>query len=276
MIRALLLAALIAAAPASAEPLTVHNGRLFIPAKVNGVATEALLDSGAEATLIDPVLAREAGIARGENIEIKGSGGAQQAEVVSGVTVEALGQELERLDAVVLDLTDLSTRLIQRPTRAIIGRELFDAARIEVDIAAGQVRTVDRTREPRGQRLPLTRQHGIEAVPVTVGGVPALADVDLGNGTGVLVSEALADRLRLQSTGTAKGGGIGGEITRRTIVLPSLTLAGRTFRNVPAQIDATPNAGDLNIGTSILGHFLMTADFSQRTLWLAPNSTEPK
>lgn len=276
MIRALLLAALIAAAPASAEPLTVHNGRLFIPAKVNGVATEALLDSGAEATLIDPVLAREAGIARGENIEIKGSGGAQQAEVVSGVTVEALGQELERLDAVVLDLTDLSTRLIQRPTRAIIGRELFDAARIEVDIAAGQVRTVDRTREPRGQRLPLTRQHGIEAVPVTVSGVPALADVDLGNGTGVLVSEALADRLRLQSTGTAKGGGIGGEITRRTIVLPSLTLAGRTFRNVPAQIDATPNAGDLNIGTSILGHFLMTADFSQRTLWLAPNSTEPK
>ncbi len=34
------------AASASAEPLHVYNGRLFITAKVNDVATEALLDSG--------------------------------------------------------------------------------------------------------------------------------------------------------------------------------------------------------------------------------------
>jgi predicted aspartyl protease len=276
--RVLLLAATAAflAGPVAAEPLAVHNGRLFIAAKVNGVPTEALLDSGAEATLLDPALARAAGIPKGQSIQIKGTGGAQQAEVVSDVTVEALGRKLDKLDAVVLDLGDLSARLIQRPIRAIIGRELFDAARIEVDMAGREVRTVDRAHEPRGQRLPLTRQHGIEAVPVTVGTIEALADLDFGNGTAVLVSQALADRLKLQPTGTARGGGIGGEITRKTVILPSLTIAGRTFRHVPAQIDATPNAGELNIGTSILRHFLVTADYSQRAVWLAAQPTEQK
>ena len=53
---ALVLASVAAAAPA--ESMLFENGRLFVAAKVNGVATEALLDSGAEATLIDPVLLR--------------------------------------------------------------------------------------------------------------------------------------------------------------------------------------------------------------------------
>ena len=44
----------------------------------------------------------------------------------------------------------------------------------------------------------------------------------------------------------------------------ALAIAGQTFRNVPAAIDDQPNAGDLNIGTSILRHFVITADFKGR------------
>ena len=50
----------------------------------------------------------------------------------------------------------------------------------------------------------------------------------------------------------------------------SLTVAGRTFRNVPAAIDDQPNANDLNVGTSILKEFLIVTDFKQRAVWLAP------
>ena len=62
MKRALIAAALVVAtaSTASADPLKFYNGRLFITANVNGVPTEALLDSGAEGSIFDPAFAKQA------------------------------------------------------------------------------------------------------------------------------------------------------------------------------------------------------------------------
>src|SRR5215213_8303050 len=115
-------ALLMAATAAGAEPLQLHNGRVFIEAKVNNVATEALLDSGAEATIVDPVLAAKAKVPEGTPQVMKGSGGSAPAHIVEGVTIEALGIELHPEAVVVMDMTDLSNRLIKRSTQAIVGR----------------------------------------------------------------------------------------------------------------------------------------------------------
>lgn len=270
MIRWLAAAALLAGASASAEPLGFHNGRLFIAAKVNGVATEALLDSGAEATLVDPELAAKAKLPEGTPQLIKGSGGTAQARIVEGVTVEALGKELHPEAVVVLDMTDLSNRLIKRPTHAIVGRELFDAARLEIDIARGEIAVVDKAVPPRGKKLALTEHAGIESVAVRANGVAAQAEVDLGNGSEVTISRALARKLKLKTIGTKKGGGIGGEISRDLVRLNSLEVAGARFRNLTAAIDDQDSANDLNIGTAILKHFLITSDFTDRAVWLEP------
>ncbi|MFL6785915.1 MAG: retropepsin-like aspartic protease, partial [Sphingomicrobium sp.] len=91
MIRTSIGAALLAiSAWSGAEPLKFYNGRLFIPATVNGVPTEALLDSGAEAMIIDPKLAARAKLPEGTPQVIKGSGGTAQARIVEGATIEAL------------------------------------------------------------------------------------------------------------------------------------------------------------------------------------------
>lgn len=82
MIRALLTVALVAGATAAAaDPLLFHNDRLFIPARLNAVATEALLDSGAEATIVDPRLASSANLPEGKLQVAKGSGGSGRCEV---------------------------------------------------------------------------------------------------------------------------------------------------------------------------------------------------
>ena len=255
---------------AHAEPLKFYNGRLFITAEVNGVRTEALLDSGAEATILDPVLATEAKLPEGTAQVMKGSGGTAPARIVEGATVRAIGIELHPEAVVVMDLSDLSTRLIKRHTKAIVGRELFDAARLEIDIPRNRIRVAGKDRPPRGKMLALTPHAGIESIPVLANGRTAQAEFDLGNGSGVMVSRALAKRLKLTVVGKKAGGGIGGPLTRDVVVLNDLVVAGKHFRKVQASVDDLPNANDLNVGTSVLSRFLITTDFSAKAVWLAP------
>jgi predicted aspartyl protease len=271
MIRTIVGAALLAtASTAAAEPLMFINGRLFIPAKVNQVATEALLDSGAEATVVDPALAARAGLPEGTPQTMKGSGGEAQARIVEGVTVGALGLQLHPEAVVVLDMSDLSTRLIRRPTQAIVGRELFDAARLKIDIGRRQIAVVSRADAPAGAKLPLTTHAGIESVPVLANGTEVQAEFDLGNGSDVMISRDLAKKLKLRIIGKKSGGGIGGAIDRDLVRLDALDVAGKRFRNVMAAIDDQDSHNDMNIGTAILKNFRITTDFKRRAVWLDP------
>ena len=264
-------ALLVLSATASAEPLGVHNGRLFISARIAGVPVEALLDSGAEATLIDPTFAASARLPEGQPLMMKGSGGEAPAHVVSGVTVEALGITLHPEAVVVTDLREISARLLKRWTQVVVGREIFDSARLRINIRGGKIAVVGREATPPGTHLALTPHAGIESIAVLVNGINASAEFDLGNGSDVMISRVMARKLRLETVGKKTGGGIGGEIERDMVVLKTLKVAGKTFRNVPASIDDQSSANDLNVGTSILKNFLITTDFGQRAVWLEPN-----
>ena len=101
-------------------------------------------------------------------------------------------------------------------------------------------------------------------------GVKAQAEFDLGNGSDVMISRDLAKKLHLKILGKKAGGGIGGAIERDFVRLPTLEIAGREFRDVTASIDDQPNHGDMNVGTAILRNFLITTDFKDRAVWLAP------
>ena len=50
----------------------------------------------------------------------------------------------------------------------------------------------------------------------------------------------------------------------------TLSSPAATFRDVPAAIDPGETASDLNLGTSILRHFIITTDFAERAIWLEP------
>jgi hypothetical protein len=169
---------------------------------------------------------------------------------------------------VVTDLDELSERLFQRPTRLIVGREFFDAVRLLIDIQGRSIAVVPKTYQPLGERLQLTDHAGNEAISVHADGLDAQADLDFGNGSEVLISRALARRLRLKTVARESGGGIGGKLQRDLVILASLEVAGLKFRKVTAAVDDQPTAADLNIGTEILGRFRITTDFAARTVWL--------
>jgi hypothetical protein len=261
----------------SPEPndLQLFNNRIFVAAAVNGVPVTALLDSGAEMTVLDDDFASRVGINASGGAAAKGSGAAVlQARFGQEVTIDVAGLSMPHRTVAILDLEDISDRLVGRPVEVIVGREVFDAARLRIDIEGRHLAPVDRSEQPPGQSFALTAHRGIETIPVSVEGHPPSQGVfDLGNGSDLMIGRSYAEKLGLTKpervAGQRKGGGIGGELVRDLVILTSLTIGSHTFRNVPAAIDASPTAADVNIGTSILREFIITADFQQRTLWLA-------
>lgn len=259
---------------ALAAALTVRGDRLFIPASINGVQTEAVLDSAAEVTVLDDEFARRAGIGGGKAVTARGSGAANaKAELVEGVRVEAIGVKLPDVTVAVIDLDDVGTRLFGHPLDAIVGRELFDAARLSIDIEGKSIRILPSGAKPKGVRLTLKTFHGNETVPVSVEGRrPVRAEFDLGNGSDMLIGKAYAARLGLLDRQHAheEGGGIGGAVKRRIVTLKRVRIAGVTFRDVRAAIDEQPNAADANIGVKLLRRFRIVTDFPHKAVWLQP------
>lgn len=253
---------------ASAEPLREERDRLFIGAEVNGVPVDALLDSGAELSVADTTFAQEAHVGSGEEVAMRGTGaGESSARIVEGVRISAAGVTLDSATIAVTDLGDVSARLIGRPLRFVLGRDFFDAGRWKVDLQAHQIAAFAYG-VPTGERLPLASSKGIETIPVTVGGVSATADFDLGNGSDVRISQALADRLRLDPVGMEPAGGIGGAGLTPVVFIPELIIAGHPFRAVRAHVSPAADGADLNVGLRILRHFRMVIDFPGRAVWL--------
>ncbi len=269
----LIAAAQLPAGAARAAPVELFNNRPFLSVTVNGRPATALLDSAAEMTIVDDDAAARLGLSPGGSATAHGSGAAaMEARFADHVVVEAVGVSLE-LRAGILDLGEVSTRLLGRPVEMLLGRDLFDNARLRLDLAGGTLAIAEG--EPRGVRLPLGDHRGIPTVPAAVEGrEPVQTALDTGNGSEVLIGRAYAERIGLTAPGRIverrEGGGLGGAHTRDIVVLRSLTIAGRTFTNVRAAIDPGETASDLNIGTSILRHFVITTDFAGRQVWLEP------
>lgn len=271
--RSLLFAALAVAAPAAAEPLELFNERPFLAITINGERATALLDSAAEMTMLDDDFADRLGLAATGGATAHGSGAqAMAARFADHVAIVAAGTTLDQRVAI-LDLGEVSSRLLGRNVDMLLGRELFDSARLRIDYRAGTIERFDGA--PGGVRLPLGEHRGIPTVPASVEGQePVQAVFDTGNGTQVLIGRAYAERIGLTAperiVERRSGGGLGGARDRDIVVLRELSVAGRTFRDVRAAIDPGATASDLNFGTAILRHFRVVTDFPNRSIWLEP------
>ena len=265
-----------ASTAATSIPFDVQHDRLFIDTQVNGRPVRALLDSAAELSVLDLKSAIELGIGGDKAQEVKGSGGTLEGTMADGVKVSVGPYQLAPQTVMIADLSDISRRLNGgKPIALILGRPFFDARRWTIDFVTQRVSPASRVGRPAGKRLPLQTVHGIETMPVAIEGhAPAQAAFDLGNGSGVLIGKAYATRIGLNApsriTGATKGGGLGGAIARQQVVLRTLNVAGRVFHDVPAAIDPTDNAEDVNIGTDILRHFRITTDYPGHAVYLTP------
>ena len=164
-------------------------------------------------------------------------GGNQRAYVAPAADISAIGIKLKGVPVGVTDLGDISARLIGKRVIFILGHDFFAASRLSIDIEGGTIEQFASGTTPVGVELSVADHDGISSIPVEVGRLKAMADFDLGNGTGVLISKSFAERLRLPVVGLEPAGGIGGSKLREVVYLPSLTIAGKRFDHVRCRVD---------------------------------------
>ncbi|MBS0417115.1 MAG: retropepsin-like domain-containing protein [Proteobacteria bacterium] len=270
-------------AAGTSYPLTLTRGsRLMVDTRINGHSVKALLDSAAESTLIDRKVAESLQVSGGTAVTGQGSGAQSfEAAAVKGVTLQAFGLTLKDQTVAVVDLSDVGRRLLGHSLDVVLGREVFDAARLQIDIEGKRITVIARDPKtvPRGVELALVTENGIETLPVRIEDHDGVrAAFDLGNGSETLIGAKLADQLHLLSDGrpnkVSAGGGLGGELQRQVVILRSLDIAGQRITDLPAAIDTRPSATDVNIGIAVLRRFLITTDFARHAVWLEPRASK--
>jgi hypothetical protein len=269
-----------------AIPFTLFRGnRVVASARLNGHATDVILDTGASVTTVDRAYARSIGLPEGMKIQGRGAGGTVEAELVSGVTLEIGGTRFDDMSVAVMDLSPVA-RGIGHPMNIILGREFFNSSVISIDWAASQLRVTPHDRfaaRKDATALQLKRRGPFNTIPVEIaGGEPVEALLDLGNGSALVVPKSYwGGRADLSALPYAEGrsGGVGGLHASRNTTVPQVTLAGRTFARVPAAFVEGGNdhepAQMTNVGIGLLKQFHVDLDLGRDRIYLAPRSDAP-
>ena len=274
------------AGPAHAIPFELFRGnRVIVTARINGNATEMILDTGASITTVDRAYAKSIGLPAGQKVTARGAGGTVEAELVSNVTVELGGMRFEKMTVAVMDLEPVG-RGIGHPMNVVLGREFFNSAVISIDWAAGQLKVTPHaafTARQDAAALELKRRGPFNTIPVAIAGEgPIEALLDLGNGGALSIPETYwGERPELTSLPYAEGqaGGVGGLHASRNVTLPKVVLAGKTFVNVPSTLGSGGSnqepARMTNVGIGLLKQFHVDLDLGRDRIYLTPRADAP-
>src|SRR5690606_1884542 len=174
--------------------------RLFIPVTIKGQTVEAMLDSGAEVTVVDRAFAEKIGLVGQGGVTAIGTGGSETVSIAPGFDVRLGGAELKGVTVAVMDLSPI-TQALGRPVPVLLGKEMMNQAITDIDFAARRIRLVapDAFAPPPGTiELPLTPVNGLRALPVVIeDGPTVMAMFDLGNGTPLALFPGYAAEARL-------------------------------------------------------------------------------
>lgn len=256
--------------------------RIFIPARVLGEPVDVLLDSGAEATVIDERFARRLELKASGTIAAEGTGGSSSASLASGVTIELDHLSLRELTVAVMDLSKIEARMA-RPLPIILGKEVFNQLAIDIDFEARRIAFVEPgvlTPPPGAVALPAVEAGGLRAVQIAVEGrAPIAVDLDLGNPAPLILYPAYWQREALDRNRpmtTSLGGAVGGPREERLGTIDLLDVAGFQLRGVPtrfsmpgaAAVDSARTLG--NLGHGALKRFRLVTDFPHDRVFLTP------
>ncbi|WP_262827273.1 aspartyl protease family protein [Sphingomonas sp. A2-49] len=266
------------ATPPIWRPLEVGTGDLLIvPAKMSGVAIEAVLDSGSGASIISKPLAAKLGMSNLEPRRINGLSGKAPVGLVRNVEVVLGGQARVLPFAVVADLGAISAAF-GRPVDMLLGADVLAGGCVALDFATRRFafeKPASFVAGPEWTALPLG--HGAKQELFVLASIAGLDPVplmlDFGSSSALILSSSYIEAHSLlagKTVSTAALGGVEGVQIVKPFTADKVSLGALSIAAVPAlALDRWTSASTLgNIGLPLLGQFDIVLDVSQGWLWL--------
>lgn len=262
-----------------------RGNRIVIPAVINGHHESVMLDTGASISVVDREFARSIGMPAGQSVPGHGAGGTVQAEIVPGNVIDVGGMHLSEVTMGVMDLKPTASS-IGRPINVVLGRDFFNSAVISIDWGRRQLQVHSHDSfvpDAGANALELTKRGPFNLINVSIAGAaPVEALFDLGNGGALAMPVTYwKDRPEVANLKYAAAvmGGVGGIHPARAVTVPQVTLAGKTFTNVPASLSESGNNDDptqmTNVGIGLLKQFKVDLDLGRNRVYLTARTDAP-
>ena len=261
------------------------GGLVRLPVKVQGHQTTAVLDSGADFSLIMPQFAESAGLtALKSPVGLHGSGPSTETmRWVPGADLKIGEMTLHSLTLAAADVSSLA----KGPTDSfsfILGNEAFAELVVDLDIPRQRLRFLDPgtfAKPSDAVEIPLLRIDGFRAIPVSIEGrKPVQLQLDLGaNETLSLFPEYAQDERLLEGRKLSQSlfAGIGGIQAQTDVILRNLAFGGTSSAEVPASVLPQRVRGTYSnrmqglMGTEILGRYRLIFDYPHNRLYALPD-----
>jgi hypothetical protein len=265
---------------AQTVPLLDDGSRISCRVTIAGQSYSFLIDSGSGNVLLDSRVAKAAGLGEEGALEVRGAvrtGGMHVAHLAR------LSIGNASLDDLVVSTIDLGAAAGHTRIDGILGYPFFASSLVQLDFARHVMRFgPPGSFAPAGDRITLDTDREIpEAVFRINGNVDAPFIVDTGNSGGLLIyAPFLTGHPGLAPVaGSGPGSyiGVGGIANTYSTRLDTFALGSTTLDNQSADVIVAKNGAFAdrvdagNVGLGLLRKFVVTFDFANHALYLAPN-----
>ncbi|WP_409020176.1 aspartyl protease family protein [Brevundimonas vesicularis] len=234
--------------PGGSSWLPFASRRATVPTvqiKIGGRAVTALVDTGAQYSVIDRDLVTELGLGQGFDMPLVAYGVGGQPQAGRGVTLDlTVGQlHVPQLRTAILDLGPLATEA-GLGAQVVLGQDLFNAAILELDMERQRLRLVDpETWIPTAGHQPVevSRKGTALTTEVSLEGAVIEAVIDTGFSALIALSEGTATTAGLLDGREERSGAsivLGGVARARMIQAQTMTFDQALWREVQVHVFA--------------------------------------
>lgn len=258
-----------------------------VEAQVNGERVRALIDSGAQATVVDRALAERLKLTDALSVPIVAFGVSGAPQTGRGATLQVTlgGLTLAGLRAAALDLAPLAPlRGEGPPLGLVIGQDVLRTVILDLDLPRDRasLQAPDAHTPAPGSEAVSARTRGKELYTnVTLEGVAMEVAVDTGLSSALALSSDLAASVGLLEPGrrsrTTRSVTFGGATTGREVLADRLEFGGRVIRQAPVSIYERKPPSLLPaglLGSGALRRTRAALDLGRGRLLLAPDALD--
>jgi hypothetical protein len=259
-------------------PLEAHDSHDYVRVTIAGREYTFLLDSGAQAVVLDAHVAKDAGLTPQGNLEVAG---AQRTGGLGVAALDSIQIGTVTLPLRMVTILDLRGVTGAQPIDGILGYPFFAAAEVRIDPDA-QTMTFAKpgALQTGGTSFDVDTDRELAELQATLNGTEGRFVIDTGNGNELLVYgpfiRAHAGLIEYAGGAFANNMGVGGSASAVGTIVNELDFGPFRFFNRYANVMLGSQGAFAdrfaagNIGLGVLKNFVLTFDLANAKLYAKP------